>query len=111
MKSVALCLPFLAACYGATPSKPVRISMPPAIDEGTEIIAVASDDAEPAPVRFPSWAHAPLAATQHDDTAALAVERRRLPAMISRSAGVIATKRVATTAMWTPARQSAVQTR
>src|SRR5262245_23294288 len=37
MKSVALCLPFLAACYGAAPPKPARIPLPPPID-GAQIL-------------------------------------------------------------------------
>jgi hypothetical protein len=42
MKSVALCLPVLAACYGAAPPKPARIPLPPPVD-GAEI-HVASED-------------------------------------------------------------------
>ena len=37
MKSVALCLPLLAACYGAAPPKPARIPLPPPID-GAQIL-------------------------------------------------------------------------
>jgi hypothetical protein len=36
MKSVAFCLPLLAACYGAAPPKPARIPLPP-VQEGAEI--------------------------------------------------------------------------
>ena len=36
MKSVALCLPVLAACYGAAPPKPARIPLPTIVD-GAEI--------------------------------------------------------------------------
>lgn len=42
MKSVALCLPVLAACYGAAPPKPARIPLPPVVD-GAEL-AVHSED-------------------------------------------------------------------
>lgn len=41
MKSVALCLPLLAACYGAAPPKPARIPLPPPV-EGAQIL-VASE--------------------------------------------------------------------
>lgn len=37
MKSVALCLPLLAACYGAAPPKPARIPLPPPV-EGAELV-------------------------------------------------------------------------
>jgi hypothetical protein len=36
MKSVAFCLPLLAACYGAAPPKPARIPLPPML-EGAQI--------------------------------------------------------------------------
>jgi hypothetical protein len=36
MKSVAFCLPLLAACYGAAPPKPARIPLPPPV-EGAQI--------------------------------------------------------------------------
>jgi hypothetical protein len=36
MKSVAFCLPLLAACYGAAPPKPARIPLPP-VQEGAQI--------------------------------------------------------------------------
>ena len=42
MKSVALCLPLLAACYGAAPPKPARIPLPPAIDGAA--LAVHTED-------------------------------------------------------------------
>ena len=37
MKSVAFCLPLLAACYGAAPPKPARIPLPPPL-EGAQIM-------------------------------------------------------------------------
>ena len=36
MKSVAFCLPLLAACYGAAPPKPARVPLPPPV-EGAEL--------------------------------------------------------------------------
>lgn len=112
MKSVALCLPILAACYGATPSKPVRNSLPPPI-EGFDVVSTASDadqPSSPAEVRLPSWARTNAGAALHEEAfGVVSAERRRIPSVIS--AGVIATKRVATTAMWTPARQPAIGVR
>lgn len=106
MKSVALCLPILAACYGAAPPASVRMSLPPAV-EATERVSTTSYAEEPswpAQVRLPSWARTPAAAL-HEDSVQGVSERRRMPSVISRSAGVIATKRVAATAMWSSARQ------
>jgi hypothetical protein len=42
MKSVAFCLPLLAACYGAAPPKPARIPLPPPVEGGQ--IAVHTDE-------------------------------------------------------------------
>lgn len=113
MKSVALCLPILAACYGATPSKPVRNSLPPPI-EAFEVVSTASyadEPSSPAEVRLPSWARTTAGAALLEEAFGVvsAAERRRMPSVIA--AGVIATKRVATTAMWTPARQPALGVR
>jgi hypothetical protein len=36
MKSVALCLPLLAACYGAAPQKPARIPLPPTASQSRQ---------------------------------------------------------------------------
>ena len=89
--------------------------MPPPI-EASEVVSTAGHNEEslpPAPVRLPSWAQTQAEAAVHEDTfrAVAAVERRRMPSVISRSAGVIATKRVAATAMWTPRQKAAMQPR
>ncbi len=45
MKSVAFCLPLLAACYGAAPPKPARIPLPPTV-EGAQIAVFSESRTE-----------------------------------------------------------------
>jgi hypothetical protein len=93
MKSVALCLPLLAACYGAAPAKPARILLPPPVEAAPLVVhidePITIEDAKELVMRDES-----ISQLKTDDKGP-----RRLPSVTSRSGGVIAMKRTASIAM------------